>query len=136
MADKLNIKAVLLGFLLLGSVALVMLGYKTPLPVLYFLVAVAGATTIGTQIVLYSYVAMYYPLKIRSTGIGWASGIGRIGAIVGPILGGWLVALQLPHSTNFMIFAIPGVIAAVAVLFIANSRDSVAPAKTDKVGAV
>lgn len=136
LADKLNIKAVLLGFLLLGSVALVMLGYKTPLPVLYFLVAVAGATTIGTQIVLYSYVAMYYPLKIRSTGIGWASGIGRIGAIVGPILGGWLVALQLPHSTNFMIFAIPGVIAAVAVLFIANSRDSVAPAKTDKVGAV
>ena len=133
LADKFNIKAVLVAFLLLGSAAFVCLGYKAPVPVLYVLVTIAGATTIGTQIVLYSYVAIFYPLKIRSTGIGWASGVGRIGAIVGPILGGWLVAMQLPHSTNFMVFAIPAVIATVAVLFIAKNKTEVMVAEKAKV---
>lgn len=132
LADKFNIKAVLVAFLLLGSAAFVCLGYKAPVPVLYVLVTIAGATTIGTQIVLYSYVAIFYPLKIRSTGIGWASGVGRIGAIVGPILGGWLVAMQLPHSTNFMVFAIPAIIATVAVLFIAKSKTEVVVAEKAK----
>ena len=133
LADKFNIKAVLVAFLLLGSAAFVCLGYKAPVPVLYVLVTIAGATTIGTQIVLYSYVAIFYPLKIRSTGIGWASGVGRIGAIVGPILGGWLVAMQLPHSTNFMVFAIPAVIATVAVLFIAKNKTEVRVTERAKV---
>ncbi len=132
LADKFNIKAVLVAFLLLGSAAFVCLGYKAPVPVLYLLVTIAGATTIGTQIVLYSYVAIFYPLKIRSTGIGWASGVGRIGAIVGPILGGWLVAMQLPHSTNFMVFAIPAIIATVAVLFIAKGKTEVVAAEKAK----
>ena len=132
LADKFNIKAVLVAFLLLGSAAFVCLGYKAPVPVLYVLVTIAGATTIGTQIVLYSYVAILYPLKIRSTGIGWASGVGRIGAIVGPILGGWLVAMQLPHSTNFMVFAIPAIIATVAVLFIAKGKTEVVVAEKAK----
>lgn len=132
LADKFNIKAVLVAFLLLGSAAFVCLGYKAPVPVLYVLVTIAGATTIGTQIVLYSYVAIFYPLKIRSTGIGWASGVGRIGAIVGPILGGWLVAMQLPHSTNFMVFAIPAIIATVAVLFIAKGKAEVVVAEKAK----
>ena len=132
LADKFNIKAVLVAFLLLGSTAFVCLGYKAPVPVLYMLVTIAGATTIGTQIVLYSYVAIFYPLKIRSTGIGWASGVGRIGAIVGPILGGWLVAMQLPHSTNFMVFAIPAIIATVAVLFIAKGKTEVVVAEKAK----
>ena len=132
LADKFNIKAVLVAFLLLGSTAFVCLGYKAPVPVLYLLVTIAGATTIGTQIVLYSYVAIFYPLKIRSTGIGWASGVGRIGAIVGPILGGWLVAMQLPHSTNFMVFAIPAIIATVAVLFIAKGKTEVVVAEKAK----
>ena len=132
LADKFNIKAVLVAFLLLGSAAFVCLGYKAPVPVLYLLVTIAGATTIGTQIVLYSYVAIFYPLKIRSTGIGWASGVGRIGAIVGPILGGWLVAMQLPHSTNFMVFAIPAIIATVAVLFIAKGKTEVVVAEKAK----
>ena len=132
LADKFNIKAVLVAFLLLGSAAFVCLGYKAPVPVLYVLVTIAGATTIGTQIVLYSYVAIFYPLKIRSTGIGWASGVGRIGAIVGPILGGWLVAMQLPHSTNFMVFAIPAIIATVTVLFIAKGKAEVVVAEKAK----
>lgn len=47
--------------------------------------------------------------------MGWASGIGRIGAIVGPVLTGALLTMNLPHQMNFFAIAIPGVIAALAI---------------------
>ena len=84
--------------------------------VLYTLIVIAGATTIGTQILLYANTAQFYPLSMRSTGLGWASGIGRTGAIVGPFLGGTLMAMALPLKMNFFAFAIPGVIATLAIL--------------------
>jgi AAHS family benzoate transporter-like MFS transporter len=85
---------------------------------LYTLMGVAGATTIGSQILLYAYVAQYYPAGIRSTGLGWASGIGRNGAIVGPLLGGLLLTLALPHHMNFLALAVPGAIATLAVAMV------------------
>lgn len=85
---------------------------------MYGLIAIAGAATIGAQIVLYAFYRAILSSSIRSTGIGWASGIGRIGAIVGPVLTGALLTLNLPHHMNFLAIAIPGVIAAIAVFFL------------------
>ncbi|RZG65968.1 aromatic acid/H+ symport family MFS transporter [Acinetobacter bouvetii] len=121
LADKYHPKKVLTIMYLLGAVALALLGYKSSIYILYGLIAIAGAATIGAQIVLYAFIAQYYPSSIRSTGIGWASGIGRIGAIVGPVLTGALLTLNLPHHMNFLAIAIPGVIAAIAV-FLVNSN--------------
>ena len=56
--------------------------------------------------------------------MGCASGIGRIGAIVGPVLTGALLTFELPHQMNFLAIAIPGVIAACAI-FMVNLRVSV-----------
>jgi MFS transporter, AAHS family, benzoate transport protein len=61
--------------------------------------------------------------------MGWASGIGRIGAIVGPVLTGALLTFELPHQMNFLVIAIPGVIAALAV-FMVNLKVSVDGEKT------
>ncbi len=91
----------------------------------YSLIAIAGAATIGSQILLYTFVAQFYPTALRSTGMGWASGIGRIGAIIGPVLTGALLSLELPHQMNFLAIAIPGVIAALAI-FMVNLKASVA----------
>ncbi len=55
---------------------------------------------------------------MRSTGIGWALGIGRLGAIVGPMMGGILLSLDLPLMQNFIAFAVPGLIAALAIWFV------------------
>jgi AAHS family benzoate transporter-like MFS transporter len=115
LADRFHPRSVLVPFFVLAAISLSLLGIQSPMWVLYSLVAVAGATTIGSQILLYAYVAQYYPTAIRATGLGWASGIGRNGAIVGPLLGGSLLALALPHHLNFVAFAIPGVIAAIAI---------------------
>ena len=120
-ADRLHLKTVLMVFFVIGSVSISLLGYKSPTEVLYILVALAGATTIGSQILLYAYAAQFYPMAIRSTGIGWASGVGRSGAILGPIVGGTLLAMAMPLHFNFLFFAIPGAIAAFAVSLISRS---------------
>ncbi|GGH61701.1 MFS transporter [Comamonas phosphati] len=123
LGDRFSLPKVIVGFFALGTVAIGLLGFNSPMPVLYLLIAIAGATTIGTQILLYANTAQFYPLAIRSTGLGWASGIGRTGAIVGPLLGGWLMAEALPLKINFLVFAAPGLAAALAmVVFIFRCR--------------
>lgn len=123
LGDRFSLPKVVVAYFALGTASIALLGFNSPMPVLYLLIAVAGATTIGTQILLYANTAQFYPLSIRSTGLGWASGVGRLGAIVGPLLGGSLVAAALPLKMNFLAFAVPGLVAALAVcLFIVGSR--------------
>lgn len=117
LGDRFSLPKVVVAFFALGTVSIALLGFNSPMPVLYLLIAIAGATTIGTQILLYANTAQFYPLAIRSTGLGWASGIGRTGAIVGPLLGGWLMAEALPLKLNFLVFAVPGLVAALAIGF-------------------
>ena len=124
LADRFHLKPVLTTMFTVGAIALILLGFNSPQMVLYTLIAIAGAATIGSQILLYTFVAQFYPTAVRSTGMGWASGIGRIGAIVGPVLTGALLTFELPHQMNFLVIAIPGVIAALAV-FMVNLKVSV-----------
>ena len=115
LGDRFNLGKVMVAFFVAAAVSISLLGFNSPTPVLYGLIFVAGATTIGTQILLYAGAAQFYGLSIRSTGLGWASGIGRNGAIVGPLLGGALMAINLPLQLNFIAFAVPGAIAALAM---------------------
>ena len=56
---------------------------------------------------LYAVSAKVYPTEIRSTGIGWAIGLSRIGAVLGPMAAGFLIAAGLSMSANFYVFAVP-----------------------------
>ena len=115
LGDRFNLGKVMVAFFVAAALSISLLGFKSPTPLLYCLIFIAGATTIGTQILLYAGAAQFYGLSIRSTGLGWASGIGRNGAIVGPLLGGALMAINLPLQLNFIAFAVPGAIAALAM---------------------
>ena len=77
-----------------------------------------GATTLGTQLVAYAYAAAFYPAAIRSTGVGFASGVGRAGGILAPIMIGALVALNLPLEQNFMAIGLAGLLRMIAVVLI------------------
>jgi AAHS family benzoate transporter-like MFS transporter len=122
LADRFHIKYVLVGMYALAAVSITLLGFKVPAGLLFLLVGLAGASTIGTQIVTYAYAGQFYPMAVRSTGIGWASGVGRSGAILAPIVIGTLVGMALPLEQNFMAISIPAVIATIAVLFIDHRR--------------
>jgi MFS family permease len=58
--------------------------------------------------------AAHYPDDLRGPGIGWALAVGRLGAILGPALGGWILAGQLDAQWNFYLFALPGVVGTIA----------------------
>ena len=118
LADKFHIKYVLMVMYVLGAVFLYLMTVKTSQEVLYVIVALVGATTTGTQILTYAYAGQFYPTAIRSTGVGFASGVGRTGAILAPILIGFLVSLKLPLEQNFLVIATAGLLGAIAVGFI------------------
>jgi AAHS family benzoate transporter-like MFS transporter len=118
LADRYGGKPTLVLFFVFAAISISMLGYKQSPFVLNALLMCAGATTIGTLCIVHAYAAQIYPSQIRSTGVGWAAAAGRFGAVSGPALGGYLLSQQFPTSFNFMVFAIPGVVAAVAVLLI------------------
>ncbi|MGH8482792.1 MAG: MFS transporter, partial [Pseudomonas sp.] len=122
LSDKLNIKHVLVCFYITGAIALTLLGYTRDTTALFAVVFLVGASTLGTQLLAYAYAGDFYPSEIRSTGVGFASGVGRIGAIVAPVLIGWLVSLSLPLQQNFMAISLAGLIGAVAVTLINQSR--------------
>jgi AAHS family benzoate transporter-like MFS transporter len=122
LSDKLNIKHVLVCFYITGAIALTLLGYTRDTTALFAVVFLVGASTLGTQLLAYAYAGDFYPSEIRSTGVGFASGVGRIGAIVAPVLIGWLVSMNLALQQNFMAISLAGLIGALAVTLINQSR--------------
>jgi MFS transporter, AAHS family, 4-hydroxybenzoate transporter len=86
------------------------------LPLLHTAAFFAGAGIMGGQTSLIVLAGVFYPTFIRATGVGWGLGIGRIGAIIGPLIGGWMVAEGWSPHQIFMIAALPPVIVAALLL--------------------
>jgi AAHS family 4-hydroxybenzoate transporter-like MFS transporter len=90
-----------------------------------FAVFMAGMCVIGSQTGSNALAADCYTTAIRSTGVGWALGIGRIGSIVGPILGGILLSSHLEMRRVFWAAAVPPLIAVVAAVGVNLQRGRV-----------
>ena len=120
-ADRLGIKWVTCGLFIIAAVSLTLLGHGVQ--PLMLIVAMVGASTLGTQILVYTYTAQFYPTSIRSTGLGFATGVGRIGAVSAPIMIGVLVTMNLPLVENFMVIACAALLGAIAIASI-NERVS------------
>jgi MFS transporter, AAHS family, 4-hydroxybenzoate transporter len=77
---------------------------------------VAGFCVVGGQIAANALAAGYYPTAVRATGVGWALGIGRVGSIIGPLVGGILLSLKWSAAEVFMTAAGAALCAALAAL--------------------
>jgi AAHS family 4-hydroxybenzoate transporter-like MFS transporter len=71
---------------------------------------------VGSQPGINAFEADYYPTYLRSTGIGWGLGIGRAGAIVGPVLAGIAMGRHWSTRDIFLAAAVPALISAIAML--------------------
>lgn len=127
--DRLHPKWVLFGFYAMSAVSLVSMGFGIAPSLTMVIIAMLGAFTLGTQILTNAYGGMFYPTAIRSTAVGMNFSAGRVGAIIAPVLLGYLVALSLPPQQAFNIIAILGLAGAVAVAII-NHRISAAANQT------
>jgi MFS transporter, AAHS family, 4-hydroxybenzoate transporter len=88
-------------------------------PLLALTITCAGVGIIGGQNASHALSSEFYPTRIRSTGVGWALGIGRIGSIVGPLVGGLLLAQNTPMRDVFWAAVIPAAFATLAAAGIA-----------------
>jgi len=109
-----------------AAVSVILIGQSgTSIGLLMATVTAAGFCIVGGQTSSQALVANYYPTAIRSTGVGWCHGVGRIGSIVGPILGGMLLTTGVHASSVFWVIAIPSLIAMCAALGVASIKRGV-----------
>jgi AAHS family 4-hydroxybenzoate transporter-like MFS transporter len=94
----------------------------TLVPVIMATSFAAGFCVVGGQNAMNALASIVYPTYIRSTGVGWALGIGRIGTIVGSSVGGALLALHLPISTVFLLAAVPTLCTAAATIALGRAE--------------
>ena len=98
--------------LLIGSLALIPVSYRLMLAMTFG----TGLMIIGAQGGLNALAARFYPVSVRSTGVGWALGVGRIGSIVGPMIGGALLRLGWKTRELLLFAAVVAVIAFASIL--------------------
>lgn len=109
----------IIGIFLVASALLMMIfGAMSGSVMVLVLFGFIGFAIQGGFVGLYSVAARMYPTEMRTTGIGWAIGAGRLGAIVGPMMGGILIGSGLSITMNFIIFGIPAIAAGIATVLI------------------
>lgn len=101
----------------LAMVLIGTLGVLPPSQALLLSVSILlGIVVQGAQAGLNALVAEFYPTSIRSTGVGWALAVGRIGSIVGPVLGGLVLSAGWSLQQIFLAGAVPALCAGLAVV--------------------
>lgn len=120
-ADRYGSKIACAVWFALGAVSLFLLSVQMLLPLTYLVVFVTGVWVFSAQVLLYAYVSKYYPTSGRGTALGWAAGIGRVGAICGPLLGGLLVGAGLAVPWGFYAFALVGLLGAGFIALVPRS---------------
>lgn len=121
-ADRIGSRITISSCYLIAGICIALLSASPPIFVLYLLVAISGFGAIGTQILLNGYVANYYPTRARGSALGWSLGVGRVGGICGPLVGGLIIGAAIGFQWNFYVFGLTAVLAGTLVAFIAPQR--------------
>jgi MFS transporter, AAHS family, benzoate transport protein len=120
-ADRIGNRRSTIAWFAAAAVFLALLSVKLPGIGIYVSVLLAGVFVFSAQVLVYAYVGHVYPASARGTAMGAASGVGRAGAISGPLIGGWLLTVGLAYPWGFYIFAGVAAIGAVCIALVNRS---------------
>jgi len=117
LAAVFRVKRIVALFMLLSVTAMTAFGaMPTELPLMLAVAFLIGFFLAGSMIGLYAIIPDVYPTRVRSTGTGWAIGIGRLGAVLGPYLAGLLIEAGWERSLYYLALSLPLLLAMVIVL--------------------
>ena len=116
--DARGIRRSTLGWFAAAAVLLAALSVHLPTLLLNGAVFLTGVFVFSAQVLVYAWITRYYPPHLRGTALGLASGVGRLGSIVGPAITGALVTADLAYPWGFYVFALVALLAAVAIVVI------------------
>lgn len=118
LADRFGPKRVEATCFLIAAVLIILLSARVPGTLIYVLVLGAGIAALGAQTVLIGFAGASYPPLMRGTATGWATGIGRLGGMSGPLIGGLIIGSGADPAWNFYAFGAAAVLAAVLVFLL------------------
>jgi MFS family permease len=119
-ADRIGVRRSTIIWFLASAIFLGLLSVKLPGIGVYVAVLIAGTFVFSAQVLVYAYVGRTYSDANRATGLGWTAGIGRIGAICGPLLGGAMLTAGVAYPWGFYAFALVAALGAAAVFAIGS----------------
>ncbi len=114
-SDRIGVRRSVIIWFAAAAVFLVLLTVRLPGIGVYVSVLLAGVFVFSSQVLVYAYVSQTYPAVMRGTAVGSASGVGRLGAITGPVIGGALLTAGLAYPWGFMIFGAVAALGAAAI---------------------
>jgi AAHS family 4-hydroxybenzoate transporter-like MFS transporter len=114
--DRFNPYKVLVTSMFVGGIAIFLVGQTSILWFTVICILISGMGTSGSQIGLNALTAAFYPTVNRATGVSWGLGVGRCGSVVGAMLGGYLLAWKWALPKVYLTFAVPMIVAALAIL--------------------
>lgn len=121
-ADRFGVKRTVALAYALGALGIAALAFKGSIWLNYTFVAIAGFGTVSASLILTGYLADYLAPFVRSAGTGFALSFARIGALMGPLLGGYIASLNVGPQWNFYVFAVVAAVAAIATALIPNKQ--------------
>jgi AAHS family benzoate transporter-like MFS transporter len=106
-----------------GAVFLALLSVKLPVAGIYLMVFLTGCFVFSAQVLVYAFTSANHPPQVRATALGWSAGVGRVGAITGPLIGGALLSAGIAFPWGFYVFAVVGALGALALAVTRVSRE-------------
>ncbi|KIL34360.1 major facilitator transporter [Cohnella kolymensis] len=131
LVEKFGRKFVLVTYLLLTAASAIWFGNADTSGMLIAAGCCLSFFNLGAWGAMYAYSPELYPTSVRSTGVGLAASVGRIGGVIGPYLVGILVAQDTPMTTIFTIFFVTIIIGAITVLFFGKETKGIDPDSVD-----
>ena len=123
LADRIGPRPVTIGSAVLAGLAVLCLSQGGGTVMILGVTALAGVGAHSALTMLNDWVASSYPTTARATALGCVSGFGRGGAIVAPLIGGWILQAALGPTTVFYVFAAAALLCAVTLLAVPARRD-------------
>ncbi|SER87359.1 MFS transporter [Corynebacterium cystitidis] len=120
-ADKIGAKLVITSTFTLAGIMLALLPQFNSVAVMYVPIMLAGLGVLGTQVLTYGLTSNYYSTASRAAGVAWCAGFGRLGGIVGPLVGGLILGANLGPAYAFYIFAGAAILGAICTALIPRS---------------
>jgi MFS transporter, AAHS family, benzoate transport protein len=114
-AERIGSRTAGIAWFAAGAVFLALLSVRLPLAGIYLMTFLTGCFVFSAQVLVYAFTSSNHPPHVRATALGWAAGVGRVGAITGPVIGGALLAAGIAFPWGFYVFAVVGALGALAL---------------------
>ncbi|WP_270238842.1 MFS transporter [Kocuria marina] len=115
-ADRITPRIASIMWFAASAVLLAALAIRLPVAGIYVMVFLTGCFVFSSQVLVYAFTATNHPPRVRATALGMSAGVGRLGAISGPIVGGTLLGAGLAYPWGFFAFAAVGALGSVAMV--------------------